>query len=692
MTFLAPLFLLGALAIAGPVLFHLIRRNTKEKFTFSSLMFLRPDPPRVTRKSRLEDIILLLVRCTLLAVMALAFARPFFRESNPLPNDPSAGQRIVLLIDSSASMRRHGVWESTISKAQTEIKETRPIDTLAILTFDDKITPLLRFDQWRDLPEPSRLPAAHQALNALQPGWGGSHLGNAIITASDLLEEDTTDTPKRIIAITDRQDGSKLEGLQGYEWPENLKLTLHTIAPKSPGNAGLQLASGRGMDKTGSRRVRVINSSDTSREQFHLAWLKAGQSSSTNSVPVYVPAGQSRTVTAPRRPSDGDWRLALLGDTEEFDNFLFITPEIPEPIRIHYVGNDKADDVEQMRFYLERVFSKTRQQHVTVLAHKPSGLASQLAHPDDRLLIIGEAIPQEHIARVRAFCGSGHPVLLVLKDVSLSGTLTALAASGPVPLSEAVVNKYALLSQLDFEHLLLAPFNEPRFSDFTKIHFWKHRTLEPARLSGAHVLARFDDGDPALLDLPIGRGHLFVLATGWHPADSQLALSSKFVPLLYSMMELGSPSDKFKADNLIGQPVVLPGKAKELRRVKGPNGTEKIRLGTSVFHAKHPGIYTLQGASPATFTVNLSPHESRTDLLSMERLEGLRLPFDHKNKDLVAIAKKREQTLVDEQLEKRQKIWRWLIVAAILLVLLETWLGGWTWRQPATGRAKEGAA
>ena len=157
-------------------------------------------------------------------------------------------------------------------------------------------------------------------------------------------------------------------------------------------------------------------------------------------------------------------------------------------------------------------------------------------------------------------------------------------------------------------------------------------------------------------------------------------------------MELGSPSDKFKAANMIGQPVVLLGKAKELRRVKGPNGTEKIRLGTSVFHAKYPGIYTLQGASPATFAVNLSPHESRTDLLSMERLEGLRLPFDHKNKDLVAIAKKREQTLVDEQLEKRQKIWRWLIVAAILLVLMETWLGGWTWRQPATGRAKEGAA
>ena len=54
MSFLTPLFLLGGLAIAGPILFHLIRRNTRERFTFSSLMFLSPEPPKVTRKSRLE--------------------------------------------------------------------------------------------------------------------------------------------------------------------------------------------------------------------------------------------------------------------------------------------------------------------------------------------------------------------------------------------------------------------------------------------------------------------------------------------------------------------------------------------------------------------------------------------------------------------------------------------------------------
>ena len=82
MNFLSPLFLLGALAVAGPIIFHLIRRTTREVKPFSSLMFLKPTPPRVTSRSRIENLWLLLLRCLVLLALALGFARPFFRESS----------------------------------------------------------------------------------------------------------------------------------------------------------------------------------------------------------------------------------------------------------------------------------------------------------------------------------------------------------------------------------------------------------------------------------------------------------------------------------------------------------------------------------------------------------------------------------------------------------------------------------
>jgi hypothetical protein len=81
MNFLAPLFLAGAAAIAVPILLHLIRRTEREKLPFSSLMFLQSTPPQITRRSRLENIFLLLLRCLAFALIAMAFARPYLQQA-----------------------------------------------------------------------------------------------------------------------------------------------------------------------------------------------------------------------------------------------------------------------------------------------------------------------------------------------------------------------------------------------------------------------------------------------------------------------------------------------------------------------------------------------------------------------------------------------------------------------------------
>src|SRR5207249_5352749 len=99
MSFLAPLFLLGALAVALPVIFHLIRRTTREQTVFSSLMFLLPSPPRLTRRSRLEHILLLLLRCLVLCLLALGFARPLFKKATQSDSASGPARRLALLVD-----------------------------------------------------------------------------------------------------------------------------------------------------------------------------------------------------------------------------------------------------------------------------------------------------------------------------------------------------------------------------------------------------------------------------------------------------------------------------------------------------------------------------------------------------------------------------------------------------------------
>src|SRR5258708_13209607 len=126
MNFLAPLFLVGALAIAAPIIFHLIRRTSREKMTFSSLMFLQPTPPRVTRRSRLENFWLLLLRCLVLCLLALGFARPFLQRPVADTAFQGRGKKQALLIDASASIRRENLWPDARAKPEQYPRPASP--------------------------------------------------------------------------------------------------------------------------------------------------------------------------------------------------------------------------------------------------------------------------------------------------------------------------------------------------------------------------------------------------------------------------------------------------------------------------------------------------------------------------------------------------------------------------------------
>ena len=110
----------------------------------------------------------------------------------------------------------------------------------------------------------------------------------------------------------------------------------------------------------------------------------------------------------------------------------------------------------------------------------------------------------------------------------------------------------------------------------------------------------------------------------------------------------------------------------------------KFDPNTENFTPTQPGIYTLPSLQPPLyFAVNLPPAESRTDPLDDEAISALNLPVLPENDDSSKIVKNSEQPMNDRVLEDDRKLWRWLILAAILLILVETWLGGWLARRPA---------
>src|SRR5882672_2084373 len=81
MSFLNPFFLFGSLALAVPVLIHLVRREKSEVVRFSSLMFLLKVPKRSVRQQKLKNLLLMLLRLLILALLVAAFMRPYMTDA-----------------------------------------------------------------------------------------------------------------------------------------------------------------------------------------------------------------------------------------------------------------------------------------------------------------------------------------------------------------------------------------------------------------------------------------------------------------------------------------------------------------------------------------------------------------------------------------------------------------------------------
>ena len=705
MSFLYPLFLAGIAAVGLPIILHMVRRHTRKRVTFSSLMFLRTALPRFKNRSHLEDLPLLILRCILLCLLAFAFSRPFFPRETAA-DQIHLGRRIVVLIDTSASMRRAGMWDRAISEAQAVLKAVSRTDQVCVMSFDRRIQTLVGFEEWWALDAAQRASIVAEYISELSPGWARTNLGHALVAAAEAIEDDEVNdgqlplAVRQVVLISDLQAGSNLEALHAYEWPEGMELVIKPIRCQGTTNAALHLVANRDhLARPGSDdlpNIRITNSADAIAEKFQLSWAdEIPPGASGRATGVYVPAGHSIVVRVPSRANgSAGQKLVLTGDDHDFDNTLHMAPCLKEQVNILYVGSDDANDSDGMLYYVQRAFVATRSLNPHIIS-RPADRLTDTDIATAHLIIATDTIEQEHFVWLRRSLESGGAILLVMKSPDAATTLAGLAGLESIESQEADVDKYAMLSQIDFEHPLLVPFSEPRFGDFTRIHFWKHRRINLADVPGARVLAWLDSNAPALFELHVGEGSLLVLTSGWHPSDSQLALSSKFVPLLYSILEYtgvlaGQQSQYFVGDH-VPIPHSLRSSSANVQIRKPDDSVVSLEAGQRTFtQTELPGVYAIESsAGNQLFAVNLPVAECKTAAMPIEELERFGVPL----RDASSVAVERTQQTKRRSdfagLEYEQKVWRWVLIALLAVSLIEIWLAGWLTRRPSMSQGEQ---
>jgi hypothetical protein len=756
MGILTPLFLAALAGLALPVLFHLARKTPSGHRPFSSLLFLSPTPPRLTRRSRLDQILLLLLRLSALGLLAFAFARPFLRESSILTLSDLPKRRVALLVDASASMRREDLWQQALEAVRKELEQVAPHDELALFTFGDQLraeVPFAKALAGEDasaaggssalpLPAGATLELVRQKLPQLQPTWEAGDLGNALATLASELDssgdvQQTLSEPV-IIAIGDFTRSERLEALQSMAWPARVRLAVRKLSTRARTNAGIQLLTGDGdsefansadgeQDQGNSPRVRVSNSADSTGDQFYLSWQQEGRrlpngastspdlethrsakkaatkDSSDDELAVQVPPGESRVVRFPR-PSHqlAAERIVLRGDDHPFDNIHFVSPPIVREVTLAYLGDDAENDPQGWRYYLKLATADDPLRRVAWTTGEEA--AKSLAGPlPPQLVVVTRPLATSELDLLRKVASQGAVVLLVpahqeafqsqqalirqtTGDPSADGKSTGnlpeksdnVAAAGDAAASQQPsLNAFSLVGQIEFTHPLFAPFALPRYNDFTRIHFWRRHELRREEQGGTRVLASFDDGQPWIVEQRLDKGYVFLATSGWNPDDSQWAVSTKFVPMISAWLDLATGVARPMPSVEVGEVATLPLPVVAGAILKTPQGqTRSLPAGTTeIRDTQEPGIYEVaSGAAATRFAVNLASRESDTSPLELDRLEQLGVTMG----GVVARSDQLERLRQarDHELEGRQQVWRWLIIACLVTLIVETWWGG----------------
>lgn len=131
-TALHPLLLWGAAAVAVPILIHLLLRQRPRPRPWAAMRWLLAAAQAAQRRYRLTNLLLLLMRCLIILLIALAVARPSIAGLG-------GGDRLVLIVDRSASMGARGNDPGPLAAAKAELARAElDYHTVVLVAVDDR--------------------------------------------------------------------------------------------------------------------------------------------------------------------------------------------------------------------------------------------------------------------------------------------------------------------------------------------------------------------------------------------------------------------------------------------------------------------------------------------------------------------------------------------------------------------------
>jgi secreted protein with Ig-like and vWFA domain len=671
MTFLTPLFLLGLAGLAIPVFLHLIQKERKNVVQFPSLMFLRRIPYQSVKRRRIRHWLLLVMRIAALALIVLAFARPFLRRTEIVAG-ASGAREVVVLLDRSYSMAYGGKWTQAMAAAQRAINGMTPSDRGSIVLFGANTEVALRSTADR-----ARLNAA---IAGLQPGASATRYAPALKLAGSILSESAL--PRReVILISDFQRNG-WQGGEGVRLPDGAVLTSVPISDSGKPNVSIAPVSLQHTEFEKQQRITVttgaVNHADTAVSSVNVTLEIGGRAIQTRQVSMVAHGSASTTfdpVTVNERNVRGTVRLS--DDALARDNVFHFVVSPEDPLRV--VIAERPGAQRSTSLYLTRAVAVSETPRIDAKVRQVDSLSAEDLNTAAVVILNDAPVPQATAERLQRFVERGGGLFFVLGERGSWPTVADILPGTPGPPVDRTRGTAARLGALEYGHPLFEVFRGPRTGDFASALFYGFRSLTPpVQKADIQTLARFDDGTPALIERRVGAGHVLVWTSTFDTAWTDLALKPVFVPFVHRIIRyLGAyrePKPWRTVGDVVDPALQAPARGADVSRVAlTPNG-QRLSLdgdGPEVLELAEQGFYEFRAQGrdsdpPVVVASNVDLNES--DLTSLDP------------KEIEAAAMGRAgggaggptTPPTDEAQESAQRVWWYLLFAGLLLLGVET--------------------
>ena len=651
MGFLAPWALAGLVAVGLPVWLHLLKKHRSTPLPFASLMFFERRTQSSIKHRRLQYLLLLALRAAVIALLALAFARPFLQSRLAAL---AGGPRLtVLAIDNSFSMRQ----ADRLARAKREAAEVagklRTGDKLQVLAFGSQV---------------HVMGDSAAAIQSIEPGDTRSSYAELSRALRSIAQ--SARMPVEAHLFSDMQKSSLPANFADLRLGDNVRLVAHPVADRRTANFAVESVNAP-RRVYGSGKVRIeatVAGYGTEAARRRVSLVVNGRE--LDSKTVDVPAGGR--AAAEFQPADLPFGLNRAeiridsGDNLPEDDRFYLSLERAEPRRVLFVH--------EARNQRDALYFRTALEAAAESAYALDAVpVEQSANLDPRkyaFVVLSDVgtLPAGFESALRDYVRAGGSLLIAL------GRESALGGRVPVFDERVIEARYYSRDGDLFQTAAWLDEGHPSIHNaqhWDDVQFYQAVRIDPGK---AQVAARLGDDTPLLVDKQLGEGRVLVFASTFDNISNDFPLHPSFVPFIEHTANYLARQEEGQRNYTVGAYLELR-QAKEQGaavEVLDPKGGRALTLDEASRAQNMPltmaGFYDVKrpNGRHELVAVNADRHESDLDVISADTLALWQNTAQGPQNAASA-----GETEAPQPLE----FWWYVLIAVLALAVAESWLG-----------------